>query len=47
VRAVRRNSFRLRGEVKPVHFWRVVNSELDLGLGGAMFDIVVVGGKLL
>jgi hypothetical protein len=37
---VRRNSFRLRGEVKPVYFWRVVKSELDLGLGGGGFDIV-------
>ena len=40
VRAVRRNSFKLRGEVKPVSFWSVVKSELDLGLGGGGFDIL-------
>jgi hypothetical protein len=45
VRAVRRNSLRLRGEVKPVSFWRVVNSELEFAGGG--FDIVMVGEKLL
>ena len=42
---VRRNSFRLRREVKPVYFWSVVNTEvgLDLGVGG--FDIVMRVGK--
>jgi hypothetical protein len=45
VTTVRRNSLRLRGEVKPVSFWSVVNSEVDLGLRGGGFDIVMRVGK--
>jgi hypothetical protein len=40
VRAVRRNSFKLRGEVNPASFWSVVKSEVGLGLGVGGFAMV-------